>query len=129
MILLQVDSGKNINYIIKVKEVTQLLRWYLKNFRRGSSWERYARNAPIQGTAAQILKKALTSLFNWIVDNNYFNKIKIVALVHDEICCEYPEGITNFPQILVTIMTNASKMFMENFPIPAEANVGDYWIH
>jgi DNA polymerase I-like protein with 3'-5' exonuclease and polymerase domains len=100
-----------------------------KNFRRGSSWERYARNAPIQGTAAQILKKALTSLFNWIVDNNYFNKIKIVALVHDEICCEYPEGITNFPQILVTIMTNASKMFMENFPIPAEANVGDYWIH
>ena len=80
-------------------------------------------------SGAIIMKDALTQLFNWIVDNNQFGKIKICVVVHDEINCEYPEEYTDFPNILVNIMTESASKYCKSLPIPAEASVGDYWIH
>ena len=34
-------------------------------------------------TGAICLKDAATALFNWVVDNGYFNKVKFCAFVHD----------------------------------------------
>jgi DNA polymerase I-like protein with 3'-5' exonuclease and polymerase domains len=99
------------------------------HFKAASKWDRMARNAPCQGTAAIIMKTCLTNLFNWIVDNSYFGRINICASVHDEIVCDYPKEIEEFPKILVNIMETAAAKYCKSLPIPAEASVGDFWIH
>ena len=100
-----------------------------QHFQAASKYDRLARNVVTQGTGAIILKTAMTNLFNWIVDSGYFNVIHICVAVHDEINCDYPEEITNFPDVLKTIMENAAAKYCKSLPIPAEAAVGDHWIH
>ena len=81
-------------------------------------------------TGSTCLKLAATRLFKWIIENNYFNKIKISALVHDEIVCEFPEELKyTFPKLLEQIMLEAAAEFCKKLPIPAEASVGKCWIH
>lgn len=75
------------------------------------------------------MKDAMTTLFNWIVDNGYFGVIHICVSVHDEINCDYPEEIENFPKVLTNIMESSAAKYCKSLPIPAEASVGDYWIH
>lgn len=99
------------------------------HFKAQSKWSRMALNAPGQGTGCIILKTAVTNLFNWIVDNNYFNRVKLVALVHDETCWEYPETLKDFPKLVEEGMLNAAAKFCKSLPIPAEAAVGKWWIH
>lgn len=71
----------------------------------------------------------MTDLFNWIVDNGYFGIIHICVAVHDEINCDYPESLSGFPDILETFMENAAAKYCKSLPIPAEAEVGDFWKH
>lgn len=71
----------------------------------------------------------MTDLFKWIIDNNYFNKIKIVASVHDELVVEFPEYLKDFHKTLENIMENSAAKFCKSLPIPAEASVGTHWIH
>lgn len=71
----------------------------------------------------------MTTLFNWIVDNNYFNIIHICVAVHDEINCDYPKEVTQFPKVLENIMESSAAKYCKSLPIPANAEVGDYWIH
>lgn len=75
------------------------------------------------------MKSAMTQLFNWIVDNGYFGIIHICCSVHDELCCDFPEEIKEFPKILEDIMENAAAKYCKSLPIPAEASIGSYWIH
>ena len=99
------------------------------HFQAASKYDRDARNVVTQGTGAIIMKDAMTTLFNWIVDNGYFNIIHICASVHDELCCDYPKEIENFPKILENIMESSAYKFCKSLPIPAEAAVGNFWIH
>lgn len=100
-----------------------------EHFQAASKYDRLARNCPTQGSGACITKLACINLFNWIVDNNYFNKVKLVAVVHDEICCEYPKELEEFPKILEKTMEDASTRYCKFSKIPAEASVGTHWIH
>lgn len=100
-----------------------------EHFQAAGKYDRMARNTPTQGTGACILKHAMTQLFNWIVLNNYFNKVHICCSVHDEIVCDYPETLTEFPNILESIMESSASVFCKSLPIPAEASVGTHWIH
>ena len=100
-----------------------------EHFQAASKWDRMARNSPTQGSGACITKLACIKLFNWIVDSNYFNKVKIVAIVHDEICIEYLSTINNANSKLVEFMEEASKEYCKFSKIPAEASVGTHWIH
>lgn len=100
-----------------------------KHFQVASKWDRMTRNSPTQGTGACVTKLACIKLFNWIVDSNYFNKVKIVAIVHDEICIEYLSAINNASSKLVEFMEEASKEYCKFSKIPAEASVGTHWIH
>jgi DNA polymerase I-like protein with 3'-5' exonuclease and polymerase domains len=99
-----------------------------EHFQAASKWDRMALNAPTQSTGAIILKDAMTDFFNYIVDNNLFNKVKIVALVHDEANIEYPKELP-IDKILKECMENSAAKFCKSLPIPAEASVGTYWIH
>lgn len=100
-----------------------------KHFKAKSKWERMVRNACTQGTGAVIMKEALTTLFNWIVENSYFNKVHICLCVHDEINCDYPESISDFPKILSDIMFNSAAKFCKSIDIPVNVEVSDHWIH
>lgn len=100
-----------------------------QHFKAASKWDRMALNGPTQGTGAIILKSAVTDLFNWIVENNYFNKVKYCAFVHDEVVAEYPETLEEFPKILETFMEQAAAKYCKSLPIPAEASQGTFWIH
>lgn len=99
------------------------------HFQAASKYDRLARNVVTQGTGAIILKSAMTTLFDWIVDNNYFNIIHICVAVHDELNCDYPKEIEYFPKVLETIMEEAAAKYCKSLPIPAEASVGTHWIH
>lgn len=99
------------------------------HFQAASKYDRLARNVVTQGTGAIILKDAMTTLFNWIVDNGYFNIIHICVAVHDEINCDYPKEVENFPNILESIMESSAAKYCKSLPIPAEASVASCWVH
>ncbi len=99
-----------------------------EHFQAASKWDRMALNAPTQNTGVCILKDAITSFFNYIVNNKLFNKVKIVALVHDEANIEYPKELP-MDKILKDCMEKSAAKFCKSLPIPAEAAVGTHWIH
>ena len=80
-------------------------------------------------TGACILKRSQIAVFNWVVKNGYFGKIKLCALVHDEANWEYPKETSEFPEILKDYMEKAADIYCKSLPIPAEAAIGDHWIH
>ena len=98
------------------------------HFKAASKWDRMALNAPTQNTGVVILKDAITNFFNYIVDNNLFNIVKIVALVHDEANIEYPKELP-MDKILKSFMEESASKYCKSLPIPAEASVGEHWIH
>ncbi|AHI53216.1 DNA polymerase I [Spiroplasma culicicola] len=68
--------------------------------------KRAAINAPIQGTAADILKVAMVEIYKKILLNN--SEIKIVAQIHDEIILLVQEDkVETYKQTIVDIMNNA----------------------
>ena len=99
------------------------------HFKAAAKWDRMALNGPTQGSGACIIKESACMLFDWIMDNNLFEKVNLCALVHDEIVCDYPEELQEFPQILEELMQQAAAKYCKSLPIPAEAAVGDHWIH
>ena len=99
-----------------------------EHFQAASKWDRMALNSPTQGTGIVILKSAMTDFFNYIVDNGLFNRVKIVALVHDEANIEYPINLS-MDVVLKECMEKAAAKFCKSLPIPAEAAVGNHWIH
>lgn len=99
------------------------------HFKAAAKWDRMALNGPTQGSGACIIKESACMLFDWIMQNNLFEKVNLCALVHDEIVCDYPKELQEFPQILEKLMEQAAAKYCKSLPIPAEAAVGDHWIH
>lgn len=100
-----------------------------EHFQAASKWDRMARNAPTQGSGACITKLACTNFFNWIIDNGLFDKVKIVAIVHDEVCIEYPKELEDTYKMLEYHMEEASKAYCKFSKIPAKAEVSTHWVH
>lgn len=100
-----------------------------EHFQAASKWDRMALNIPTQGGGAIVLKEASIRLFNWIIDNGYFTKILLVNLTHDEINSEFPKEVKEWPDIVAKTMEEAAAKYYYKLPIPAEASVGNHWIH
>ena len=112
-------KGTGDNIAMKVK----------KHFQTVSKWERKALNSVTQGTGSIILKFSQINTFNWVIENGYFNKILLCNLTHDEANWEFPEEATEFPNVLKNFMEESANKFCKSLPIPAEATVGNCWIH
>lgn len=81
-------------------------------------------------TGAIILKDSQIDLFNWVVDNGYFGKIRLCNLTHDEANWEFPKELEDtFPKFLQDTMEKSAYKYCKALPIPAEASVGECWIH
>lgn len=100
-----------------------------EHFQAASKWDRMALNIPTQGGGAIVLKEASIRLFDWIIDNNYFNKILLVNLTHDEINSEFPKEVAEWPSIVAKTMQDAAAKYYYKLPIPAEAEVSNCWVH
>jgi DNA polymerase-1 len=95
-----------------------------KNAMRKKAAERAAINAPMQGTAADIIKKAMLAVDAWIQAQND-PRIKMTMQVHDELIFEIHQDIVEkTTATLVEIMNNAITM---SVPLIAEAGIGDNW--
>jgi len=95
-----------------------------KNGMRKKAAEREAINAPMQGTAADIIKKAMLAVAAWLTEQND-DRIKMTMQVHDELIFEIHQDIVEeTTSKLVELMNNAVEL---RVPLIAEAGVGDNW--
>jgi DNA polymerase-1 len=83
-----------------------------------------AKNHPIQGTNADILKRALTLLYERLPGD-----VAVVLTIHDEIVLECPEAkIEEAAGILQECMLDACRDFLKAVTIPTpDVLVADYW--
>lgn len=85
--------------------------------------ERVARNMPIQGTAADIIKIAMVRVYNRLKEEKM--DAKLILQVHDELIVEAPENeIDKAAKILSEEMENACKMKVR---LRADVNTGKTW--
>ncbi len=85
--------------------------------------ERVARNMPIQGTAADIIKIAMVRVYNRLKDEKM--DAKLILQVHDELIVEAPQNeIEKAAKILSEEMENACEMKVR---LRADVNVGRTW--
>jgi len=95
-----------------------------KNAMRRKGAERAAINAPMQGTAADIIKKAMLAVDAWITEQAD-ERIKMTMQVHDELVFEIHENIAEeTTKKLIDIMNNAVEL---KVPLIAEAGIGENW--
>jgi DNA polymerase-1 len=95
-----------------------------KNAMRRKGAERAAINAPMQGTAADIIKKAMLAVADWL-EVQKDPRIVMTMQVHDELIFEIHQDIVEeATQKLVELMNNAVQL---SVPLVAEAGIGDNW--
>jgi DNA polymerase-1 len=90
---------------------------------RRQAAERAAINAPLQGSAADIIKKAMIDVDSWIGEDN--QDIKMIMQVHDELIFEVKKDFA--PEALeqvINIMESAVKL---DIPVIVDANQGTNW--
>ena len=85
--------------------------------------ERIARNSPIQGTSADIIKIAMINVDKKLRESGL--GARLLLQVHDELLVESPrENAAAVLEILKSEMENAVKL---NVPLKVEAEIGDSW--
>ncbi len=91
---------------------------------RRAAMERNAKNHPIQGTNADILKRALALLHETLP-----REVHIVLVVHDEIVLECPEGLREeATRVLKQAMVQACRDYLKIVDIPEpDILAGPYW--
>ncbi len=93
-----------------------------RNGRIRAGAERAAINAPMQGTAADIIKKAMLSVYAEIKDNA---DIRMIMQVHDELVFEVrEEKLEELAALVKELMENAVKL---DIPLKVDTGVGDNW--
>ena len=89
--------------------------------------ERQAINAPIQGAAADIIKRAMIRVPDALAKHDF--QSKMLLQVHDELLFEAPEGeVDNLIEVMRDVMENAAAPAVNmSVPLVADAGVGDTW--
>ncbi|MFO7528030.1 MAG: DNA polymerase I [Marinobacter sp.] len=86
--------------------------------------ERTAINAPMQGTAADIIKRAMFEVDNWL-RNEHAEEARMTMQVHDELIVEVKDSaLDKVRDGLVKRMSAAAKLAI---PLVVDAGVGDNW--
>ena len=93
------------------------------NYNVRSMGERMALNTPIQGSASDILKKAMVEIYDVFEKNNM--KSKMLLQVHDELIFNvYNDEIDRVKKIVHDIMTN---VFELSVPLEVDIETGNNW--
>jgi len=90
---------------------------------RRQAAERAAINAPMQGTAADLIKMAMVAVQDWLEERNL--KTLLIMQVHDELVLEVPENeLADVRQKVKELMQNIAKL---EVPLIVDTGVGDNW--
>ncbi len=93
------------------------------NFQIRSAAERTAINAPIQGTAADILKLAMIDIHKWIKEENC--PVKVIMQVHDELVFEVKKDFVEEAKIRINeLMSYCYKL---DVPLIVDIGIGNNW--
>ena len=85
--------------------------------------ERTAINAPMQGTAADIIKKAMIAVDDWL--QNSSTATRMIMQVHDELVFEVPENeVQAVDQQIQGMMAAAAQL---DVPLVVDSDIGDNW--
>ncbi|HSM63587.1 MAG TPA: DNA polymerase, partial [Gillisia sp.] len=121
----QIDFARDHGYVQTVLG----RRRYLKDINshnavvRGAA-ERNAVNAPIQGSAADIIKLAMINIHRKLKEGNY--KTKMLLQVHDELVFDtYNEELPEMREMIKAEMENAFKM---EVPLDVDLGEGRDWL-
>ena len=121
----QVDFARDNGYVQTVLG----RRRYLKDINsrnavvRGAA-ERNAVNAPIQGSAADIIKIAMIHIYNKLQEGNF--KTKMLLQVHDELVFDvYKPEMEAIKTLVKSEMENAFKL---DVPLDVDLDTGDNWL-
>ena len=100
-----------------------------KNFNVRNFQERAAINAPIQGSASEIMRLAMVRLNNKL-NNKKYKSVKMILQIHDELIFEAPKiDLKAISKIIQDEMTSVRNSDLHSFSIPlsVDINVGDNW--
>ncbi len=85
--------------------------------------ERTAINAPMQGTAADIIKRAMVAVDNWLTDSGL--DARVILQVHDELVLEVREDLVEqVREQIRPYMSNAAQL---DVPLLVEVGIGSNW--
>jgi DNA polymerase-1 len=94
-----------------------------RNVQRRQAAERTAINAPMQGTAADIIKKAMLSVHQWI--HTQTHDIKLIMQVHDELVFEVP--VADVPSVTGEIRARMESAAELSVPLLVDIGSGSNW--
>ena len=100
-----------------------------KNYNVRNFQERAAINAPIQGSAAEIMRLAMIRL-NKRLNEKENKKTKMLLQIHDELIFETPKiEVKRINEIIMEEMTSVANSDQHSFSIPltVDLNSGDNW--
>ncbi|GIT50044.1 MAG: hypothetical protein Ct9H300mP15_02570 [Gemmatimonadota bacterium] len=120
----QIDMARDMGYVETlmgrrryVPEI-QATNWSVRQF-----GERVAQNTPIQGTAADMMKRAMLDVHAALGAAD--SEARILLQVHDELLLEVPQDeIEEVRDLVVNQMEGALEL---NVPLVAESGVGSTW--
>jgi DNA polymerase-1 len=118
------ETGRNLGFV----ETVFGRRLYLpeiksSNGARRQGAERAAINAPMQGTAADLIKLAMIAVHNWIAASQV--KSRLIMQVHDELVLEVPQGeLDTVRKELPKLMGNVAKL---DVPLVVDVGSGPNW--
>jgi DNA polymerase-1 len=95
------------------------------NFQVKNAAERIAINLPIQGLAADIMKKSMIDVENDILINYSENQVKMILQVHDELIFEVEEKLID--KFSEEIKESMEKTYKLKVPLKVEVSVGENW--
>ena len=90
---------------------------------RRQAAERAAINAPLQGSAADIIKKAMIDIDAFL--NKKMPEVKMIMQVHDELIFEAPKK--NAEEVMLTMKDMMEKTVKLDIPLIADAAIGNNW--
>src|SRR5699024_9889250 len=119
-----VQEAKHQGYVTTImKRRRYLPEITSRNFNRRSFAERTAMNTPIQGSAADSIKKAMIDLHEKLKNEKL--ETQMLLQVHDELILEAPkEEIEQLKEIVPAIMENTVDL---NVPLKVDYEYGDSW--
>ena len=100
-----------------------------KNYNIRNFQERAAINAPIQGSASEIMRLAMIRLSKRLSEKK-FQKTKMLLQIHDELIFETPkDDAKRIGKIIIEEMTGVANSDQHSFSIPltVDMNIGDNW--
>lgn len=94
--------------------------------------ERMAINAPLQGTAADIIKIAIIKIDEYLKENNLLGKVELILQVHDELVFEIEESVKekvskDIAKIMEDVVPKEFADKTGNVPLEVHVSLGKNW--